>query len=307
MNFSHIKYIVEVENTGSITKAAANLYMGQPNLSKAIKELESEIGITIFKRTAKGVVATKKGTEFLTYAKTILSQINELESLYKPQKEESLTFNVAVPRATYISIALTEFLNALTEEEQLSINFKETGDLTIINEVTSGESQLGIIRYQNIYEEYFLSLLKDNNLEHQLLWEFEMCILMSKYHELAQMEDIPFHMLNGSIELVQNVFEVHTLPFSQIKRSAQMEHPQKRITIHERGSQFDLLQNVHSTYMWVSPVPKDVLDHHELVLKRCSLATDITKDVIIFPKGHSFDAYETLFIQKLQQVKNTLC
>ena len=84
MNFSHIKYVVEVENTGSITKAANNLYMGQPNLSKAIKELEAEIGITIFKRTAKGVEPTKKGAEFLKYAKTILSQINELESLTKP-------------------------------------------------------------------------------------------------------------------------------------------------------------------------------------------------------------------------------
>ena len=81
MNFLHIKYIVEVENTGSITKAANNFYMGQPYLSKAIKELEAEIGITIFKRTAKGVIPTKKGAEFLTYAKTILSQMDELESL----------------------------------------------------------------------------------------------------------------------------------------------------------------------------------------------------------------------------------
>ena len=71
MNLLHLKYAVEIEKTGSITKAANNLFMGQPNLSKAIKELENEIGITIFRRTTKGVAPTEKGGEFLGYAKAV--------------------------------------------------------------------------------------------------------------------------------------------------------------------------------------------------------------------------------------------
>ena len=55
MNLTHLRYMVEVERLGSITKAASALYMGQPNLSKAIKEMEREVGIPIFKRSAKGV------------------------------------------------------------------------------------------------------------------------------------------------------------------------------------------------------------------------------------------------------------
>ena len=62
MNLTHLRYMVEVERLGSITKAASALYMGQPNLSKAIKEMEREVGIPIFKRSAKGVVATEKGS-----------------------------------------------------------------------------------------------------------------------------------------------------------------------------------------------------------------------------------------------------
>lgn len=306
MNFSHLKYIVEVENTGSITKAANNLFMGQPNLSKAIKELESEIGITIFKRTVKGVEATKKGSEFLNYAKTILSQINELESLYKPQKTEGLKFNISVPRATYISVAFTKFLNKLCNEEQLSVSFKETSDITIINEVSCGDSQLGIIRFQDIYEDYFLNLLKDNGLDYQPLWEYELTIIMSKYHELAVLDDIPFHMLNGYIELVQNVLEVNSLPFSQIKRTAKMELPQKRIYIYERGSQFDLLQNVQNTYMWVSPVPEEILEQHDLVSRKCSLSAALNKDIIIYPKSHEFNEYETLFISLLKEIRQSL-
>ena len=69
MNIAHLKYAVEVEKTASITKAAENLFMGQPNLSRGIKELEETLGVKIFKRTSKGIVPTPQGEELLGYAK----------------------------------------------------------------------------------------------------------------------------------------------------------------------------------------------------------------------------------------------
>ena len=69
MNLSYLKYAVEVEKTGSITKAAQNFYMNQPHLSKIIRELERELGEDIFDRTSRGMIPTKKGEEFLRYAK----------------------------------------------------------------------------------------------------------------------------------------------------------------------------------------------------------------------------------------------
>ena len=75
MNTLHLKYAVEVERAGSITQAADNLFMAQPNLSKAIRELEEGLGITIFERTPRGVVPTPKGVEFLTRAKEILGVV----------------------------------------------------------------------------------------------------------------------------------------------------------------------------------------------------------------------------------------
>ena len=65
MNIAHLKYAVEVEKTASITKAGENLFMGQPNLSRGIKELEETLGVKIFKRTSKGIVPTPQGEEFL--------------------------------------------------------------------------------------------------------------------------------------------------------------------------------------------------------------------------------------------------
>ena len=83
MNLLQLKYVAEVAKTKSINKAAENLYMNQPNLSRAIRELEESLGIEIFHRTTKGIIITEKGAEFLCDAEKILNQVDELEKKYK--------------------------------------------------------------------------------------------------------------------------------------------------------------------------------------------------------------------------------
>ena len=94
MNLQQLKYVVEVEKEKSITAAAKKLYIGQPNLSKSIKELELEIGATIFNRTGKGVELTNAGIQFLRYAKSILAQFEELQSLFHPDEQNAVSFAV---------------------------------------------------------------------------------------------------------------------------------------------------------------------------------------------------------------------
>ena len=83
MNLLYLKYAVEVAACGSINKAAEKLYIGQPNLSRAIKELESSLGVTIFGRSSKGMEITPDGEIFLGYAKSILKQVDAVEGLFK--------------------------------------------------------------------------------------------------------------------------------------------------------------------------------------------------------------------------------
>ena len=113
MNILHLKYAVEVARCGSINQAAEALYINQPNLSRAIKELENSLGITIFDRTAKGMFVTPEGEEFLGYAKKILSQIDEVESIYKAGVPIKQRFSISVPRASYISEAFAQFSKSL--------------------------------------------------------------------------------------------------------------------------------------------------------------------------------------------------
>ena len=94
MNTLFFKYAVEVEKTRSITKAAEQLFMAQPNLSKAIRELEESMGFSIFERTSKGVFPTKRGVRFLEYAKNILNQLDRMEELSRPDHLDVQQFNI---------------------------------------------------------------------------------------------------------------------------------------------------------------------------------------------------------------------
>ena len=302
MNLSHLKYVLEVGKTNSITRAAHNLYMGQPNLSKAIKELESEIGITIFKRTAQGVQPTRKGREFLEYASTILSQVNELESMYKrPYASESVEFAFSVPRATYVSVTAADFIAEYADKPHVNIYFKETSAMGAINDVASGESDFGIVRYQSIYEEYFLGSIQDRGLSQELVSAFTTVLLMSKDHPLASYENVSFHMLSGYPEIVQGDFKVPSVPLSQIQRGASFQSHAKRIYVYDRGSQYDILQRVPGSFMWVSPIPEEYLQQHGLVTKKCQLPSMLHRDIVIYPKREPLSEYGKRFVELLRK------
>ncbi len=139
---------MEVEKTGSITQAAGNLYMDQPNLSKAIKTLEESLGAPIFRRTPKGVVPTARGRIFLEYARNVLAQLEEMEALYKPAKTGSVEFTLSMPRASYISSAFSRFVKRIDRKEGMNLWLRETNSADTLRDVERGEYQLGIIRYK---------------------------------------------------------------------------------------------------------------------------------------------------------------
>ena len=116
MNILHMKYAVEVAKLGSLNKAAETLIIAQPNISRSIKELEADLGITIFNRSSKGMVLTPEGEEFIRYAKSILKQIDEVELMYKQGAPKKQKFSISVPRACYISDAFAEFSKCISED-----------------------------------------------------------------------------------------------------------------------------------------------------------------------------------------------
>ena len=180
MNIIHMKYAVEVANTRSISKAAENLYTSQPNLSRAIKSLENDLKIKIFKRSSKGLEITLNGEEFLLYAKTALAQIKKIESIYENRNEKKLRLSVCVPRASYFSYAFSEFSKELDDQSSAEIVYKETNSMRAILNVVKEEYDLGIVRYQSAFEKYFSTLFDEKKLNYEVLNEFTYVMAVSK-------------------------------------------------------------------------------------------------------------------------------
>lgn len=300
MNTLHFKYAIEVERTRSITQAAENLFMAQPNLSKAIKELEDTLGITIFERTSKGVIPTAKGAEFLIYARNVLEQLDKMEQLYIPGDADRQRFRISIPRGSYIAHAFTRFAAELDADKEIDFNIQETNSMQTIANVADGHFDLGIIRYQTDYENYFLDYLEEKQLQFEPIWEFEYLALMSLAHPLAFAEKVRYDALSQYIEITHGDTVIPYLPASKLQRS----ETKKRIYVYERCSQFDMLSNIPKTYMWVSPIPDSFLKLYELVQRKCHTANHKYKDLLICPKGYGFTAIDRKFIDQLYASKN---
>jgi len=307
MNTLHFKYAVEVEKTGSISQAAENLFMAQPNLSKAIKELEDTLGIVLFKRTSKGVIATTQGKEFLEYAKSILLQLNKMESIHltKEELEERQSFKLSMPRGSYISTAFSNFLGELDMNKSLEVEVQETNSLQTIYNVSENNYNLGIIRYQEIYENYFMDFLREKRLEHETIWKFPCLVLMSENHLLANKNTVDYKELKStSIEIVHGDNIVPYLHPENYRADIDRTEKIQRVNVYERGSQLEMLTRVPHTFMWVSPFPQELLKRYNLTQRSCQIPNNVFKDVLIYPHGYKLTDLDKMFLNKLYQVKN---
>ena len=304
MNIQYLKYVVEVDKMGSINKAAKNLYMEQPNLSAAIKELEKDLGISIFYRSKKGVFLTKEGEKFLVYAKKIISDINQLESLYTANTDSTIRFSIAACRATYITMAVSNFINDLKNKKEMTVNFNETNSLNVIHEVANGNAEIGIIRCQNIHENFFVSLLKSKNLIFEPLWEFKMLLTFSENHPLALKKKIKAEMLKKYIEIIQGDIKIPVEKNNKTIDSYQTS-PQS-ISVYDRGSHINLLVNVNEAFMWVPILPENILKRNRLTQRECIDLQIITKDILIYSAERKQSNYIKNFISSLKKVINNI-
>ena len=213
MNILHMKYAVEVAKLGSLNKAAEALLIAQPNISRSIKELEADLGISIFNRSVKGMELTPEGEEFIGYAQSILKQIDEVEMAYKQGSPKKQKFSISVPRACYISDAFAEFSKCLSDDPA-EIFYKETNSQRTINNVLNNDYQLDIIRYAENYDKYFKAMLEEKGLAYEMVAEFTYVLIMSRDNPLSEKDEITFDALVPYIEIAHADPYVPSLPLA---------------------------------------------------------------------------------------------
>ena len=310
MNTLHFKYAVEIEKTRSITQAAENLYMAQPNLSKAIKELENSLGITIFRRTSKGVIPTDQGMKFLACAKQILMQIDNMEAISSPDRLKERKMRISVPRAGYISKAFSEYIAVSDSSDDMEVYFCETNSLRTIENVRENGYNFGIIRFNAVHEKYFFDFLKEKNLECQLLWEYEMLAVMSAEHPAAENENLTYAELSAHYaELTQGDDAVPYVS-GAVERLFDANRPEgtktRRICMFDRGSSLDFLLTVPQSFMLDSPVPESLCGKYGLVQRKCVFPDNKFKDFLIYSSGRKLSKSELALVNRLYEVRNEL-
>lgn len=305
MDIQHLKYAVEVERSKSISKAAEKLYVSQPFLSKAIKELEYDVGIEIFNRSSRGVYPTRKGEEFLARAKEIIASVDELSSAYRVKDSGTYRFEVSVPIACYISRAFVEFAKELEGRGRMEVDYRETGTMNTIGHVESHDCNIGVIRYQADYEDYYLRYAESKDIIVKPIWQYEYHLVMSKMHPLAGKDDIDVDELRDYIEISHGDPAVPSLSASAMLDMKRRHTSLREIVVYERQSQFELLCELPNTYMWASPTPEGVMNTYPIVEKRCSIPNNRYTDALIYRKGYRLSPEDRLFIKKVEETART--
>ena len=299
-----MKYAVEVARLGSLNKAAESLIIAQPNISRSIKELESDLGISIFNRSAKGMVLTPEGAEFINYAQGILKQIDEVELLYKSGAPRKQKLSVSVPRACYIADAFADFSKELTSDPA-EISYRETNSQQTINGVLSNDYKLGIIRYPEINDKQFKAYLDEKGLTYEMVAEFSYVLLMSQSSPLAMQEEIAQDDLAPLIEISHADPHVPAPLFAKIDKEERSDSTDRKIILSDRAIQFDLLSRNPQSYMWVSPVPQKILERYGLIQRACIGTQRRYKDVLIYRNGYKLTKIDKQFITFLCEARRT--
>ena len=184
MTLQQLRYVIEVAKTGSMNVAAKQLFVSQPSLPMAIRELENDVHISIFERTTKGVVITAEGEEFLGYARQIINQVELLEDKYIEAGQIKKKFGVSAQHYSFAVKAFVEMVKGF-DMDKYEFAIREARTHDVIHDVVTGKSEIGILYTNDFNEKVLNKIFKDNQLEFVHLFTCEGYAYLWKNHPLA--------------------------------------------------------------------------------------------------------------------------
>ena len=253
MNTLHLTYAVEVARCGSITQAAENLYMAQPNLSKAIKELEESMGFAIFARTSRGVVPTARGEEFLGYARAVLGQVRNMEAL-RNGGDAQTRFSLALPRDGRFAQRAARLAAEVSARGRVNGRILTAGAQRVLSEVAEGQYTLGILRFPVSQEPALRARIRERGLVCRELGEETPLVTFAGRHPLASR---PL-----SLEALAQYPEI-------TGEEDQRPGTGGRIALREDGLALELLAACPTAFQWRAPEEAALLERYGLVQRPC--------------------------------------
>jgi len=238
LTLQQLKYVIEVANRGSINEAAKRLFISQPSLSNAIKDLEEEMSISIFERTNKGISLSKEGAEFLSYARQVVEQAELLESRYLNAKPSPQHFSVSTQ---HYAFAVNAFVTLVQEygQDEYELALRETKTYEIIEDVKSMRSEIGILYLNEFNGKVINKLLKSASLQFTSLFTAKPHIFVSIKNPLAKLSRVKIEDLQPYPNLSFDQGEYNSFHFSEEILSTLIH--KKSIRVNDRATLFNLL------------------------------------------------------------------
>lgn len=286
MKLQQLEYIIAIAQAGSITAAAKSLYQAQPNISIALKELETEIGMQVFWRTPNGMVLTPEGEGFLVRAKDIVESMHSLESDYTNRTEDGIILRISSVRSAYIPELLSNWVNELENDDKLNLRFHETNTNKVIEDVTSGKADIGIIRIPAAQYEVYQEQMNNRKFLIRPLTSYYMKPIMQHTHPLANRTDVTLEELEMYTEIVHADDEMSLFEKNHIDGERESNN-KKRIFVQDNGSKAIFLQCLKNAYMWSTPTSKAIIYcNTPLKSLNCKQVTLRTLDLLICKKSN---------------------
>lgn len=295
MTLQQLRYVVKVSEKGSMNEAAKALFVSQPAMSKAIRELEQELGIQLFIRTNKGIILSAEGNQFMGYARQVLDQMGLLEEHYLGVKPIKIHFGVSSQHYSFVVKAFSDLIREYNIEEY-DLYLRETRTYEILEDVKNGSSEIGIIYLNEFNEKVLKKLFKDDKLEFHPLFTASPHVFISRNHPLAECREIFLNQLERFPFLSFEQGEYHSFYFSEEILST-MER-KKIIYVSDRATLFNLLVGVNGYTISTGLISKE-LNGEEITA--VPLVVDETINIgYIVRTDRSLSKIGEHFINKLQ-------
>lgn len=183
MTFQQLKYVIEITDAGSMNEAAKRLFISQPSMSEAVKELEKELGFEIFFRNNRGILLTPDGKEFIGYARQVMDQYGILSDRFISNKIKK-KFSVSMQ---HYSFAVQAFINVVEQYGVDAFEFAayECKTREVIENVKLLRSEIGVLYINDFNEKVISKLLKDSDIKFHELFECDIFVYIASSHPLA--------------------------------------------------------------------------------------------------------------------------
>ncbi len=294
MNLQYLRYALEIARTGSISKAAENLSVAQPNLSRAVKELESGLGIAIFDRTRTGMTVTPEGEKLLSGGERLLREMDELETMFSESGVPRESLTLAAPQAAYLSVAVADFCRSLPSDGRFDILCRLSDNTATLATVSRGECRLGILRIPTHFESYFADQLRARDLRAEVIAEFAPVIVAGRESRLGDLASVREQDLEGLCEIVDP-----RAPWGDTALAADALPP-RRLTVADEAMRLSLMAADPEAYARSLPLPPAVAERQGLVVRPLSPLPPAVRELLIYPAHYRLTALDRQFLEHLQ-------